>query len=154
MGYGSKPNILAAERNYFWRAKVGGEVFYRSLGECGIVPLKQARDQSRELAAKAIAWKNAGYPADANPFVRAPRCTKAVAAKCPNFQQLLDAYCIQHIREHANKPERAELRVLALAKYLKDWNSRPIDTIAVEDVSPSRMRRATSTTWQIASRSS
>ena len=126
---------LGGRLNYFFRKKVGGRVYYKSLGECGIVALREARDQAHTLSAKAIAWKNAGYPADANPFARrADINTKPVAAKCPTFRELLDAYCIQHIRQHSHRPERAELRVLALAKYLRSWNDRGIDTITVGDV--------------------
>ena len=125
---------LGGRANYFFRKKVGGRVYYKSLGEVGIVALREARDQAHTLSAKAIAWKNAGYPADACPFARLTSESKHVTAKCPTFAELRDAYCQQHIRPHSNKPERAELRVLALAKYLKDWNSRPIDSIGVEDV--------------------
>jgi integrase len=125
---------LGGRMNYFWRAKVGGRVFYKSLGECGIVPLREARENAHAFAGKAITWKAAGYPADQNPFVRLTSQTKGVAAKSPTFRELVDAYCIQHVREHAHKPERAEIRVLQLCKYLKDWNQRPIDGITVEDV--------------------
>jgi integrase len=125
---------LGGRANFFWRAKVNGQVFYKSLGECGIVPLKQARDNARTLAGKAITWKAAGYPADQNPFIVKNTAKANVAAKCPTFLELREAYLLHHVREHANRPDKAEIRVLQLSKYMKAWNDRAVDSITVEDV--------------------
>ena len=125
---------LGGRANYFWRAKVNGQVFYKSLGECGIAAVKQARNNARMLAGKAITWKAAGYPADANPFEVKRSEAKKDAAKCPTFLELREAYMLQHVREHANRPDRAEIRVLQISKYLEAWNDRAIDSITVEDV--------------------
>jgi integrase len=124
---------LGGRMNYFFRKKVGGQVYYKSLGECGIVALREARDQAHTLAAKAIAWKNAGYPEDANPFEVKRPVSPLTTRKAPTFLELRDAYAL-HIREHAHRPEKAEIRVLQLSKYCAAWNSRCIDTVTVEDV--------------------
>jgi integrase len=137
-GGGFGVRIEAAKKggraNYFWRAKVGGRVFYKSLGEVGIVAVKQARDNARRLAGQAADWKTAGYPADQNPFIRKNSAAAKEPAKCPTFLELREAYLLRHVRERANRPDAAEIRVLHLSKYLKDWNNRPIDSITVEDV--------------------
>lgn len=125
---------LGGRANYFWRAKVNGQVFYRALGECGIVSLRDARDNARALVGKAITWKAAGYPPDANPFEVKKSEVKKEAAKCPTFLELREAYLLRHVREHANRPEKAEMRVLQLSKYVEAWNNRPIDSITIEDV--------------------
>jgi integrase len=125
---------LGGRMNYFWRAKVDGQVFYKSLGECGITPLKQARENARRYAGQALDWKVGGYLPEQNPFRKKKPAKATAAAKVPTFAELRDAYCLQHVREHANRPDLAERRVLDLCKYLKDWNSRAIDSIGVADV--------------------
>jgi integrase len=125
---------LGGRANYFWRAKVNRQVFYKALGEVGIAALKQARDNARTLAGKAITWKAAGYPADTNPFEVKKAEEKKEPAKCPTFLELREAYLLRHVREHASRPDKAEIRVLQLCKYVKAWNDRAIDSITVEDV--------------------
>lgn len=126
---------LGGRANYFWRAKVNKQIYYKSLGECGIVPLREARDNARTLAGKAISWKTSGYSEEQNPFIvkKSPPKVKDTA-KCPTFLQLREAYLLRHVRENASRPDKAEIRVLQLCKYVESWNERPIDSITVEDV--------------------
>jgi integrase len=125
---------LGGRANYFWRAKVNRNVFYKSLGECGIVPLKQARDNARTLAGKAITWKAAAYALDQNPFIVKKTPAEVKPAKCKTFLELREKYLIDHVRQNANRPDKAEIRVLQICKYLEAWNNRPIDSITVKDV--------------------
>lgn len=125
---------LGGRASYFWRAKVHGRAIYKSLGECGIVTLKDARDNAKKLAGAAVTWKNAGYPADQNPFIVKKPDKPEVKPKCPTFQELRDAYLLHRIRQHSNRPDKAEIRVLDLCKYLEAWNDRPIDSITTEDI--------------------
>jgi integrase len=125
---------LGGRASYFWRAKVHGRAIYKSLGECGIVTLKDARDNAKTLAGMAVTWKNAGYPANQNPFIVKKPEKPHVKATCPTFEELRDAYLLHRIREHSNRPDKAEMRVLDLCKYLETWNKKPIDSITIEDV--------------------
>lgn len=125
---------LGGRASYFWRAKVHGRAIYKSLGECGIVSLRDARDNAKRLAGMAVTWRNAGYPADQNPFIVKKPEKPLVTAECPTFEQLRDAYLLHRIREHSNRPDKAEIRILDLCKYLSAWNERSIDSITTEDV--------------------
>jgi integrase len=97
--------------------------------------VKTARDGARALAGQAVIWKSHGYPPNQNPFIVKKHSTETTKpAKCPTFFELKEAYLLRHVREHASRPDKAELRVNQLCKYLKDWNDRPIDGITVHDV--------------------
>jgi integrase len=125
---------LGGRASYFWRAKVHGRAVYKSLGEVGIVTLKEGRDEAKKLAGMAIVWKNKGYPADQNPFTVKKSEKPQARTQCPTFQQLRDAYLLHRIREHSGRPDKAEALVLERCKYLEAWNDRPIDSITTEDV--------------------
>jgi integrase len=116
---------------FIWYAKVHGKPQLKSLGEFPSLSPRQARDLADMWSGRAASWKTAGYPPDSDPFKKEQISKPATA---PKFKELLEAYIVQHVRETANRPERAETHLRWLAKkYLNDWTERPIDEITVKD---------------------
>ena len=124
-------------KSYFWFAKVRGVPRFRALGEFPITSLKTARDKALDLASDARKWKESGYSGD-DPFEKKPPVVPAIT---PKFKELVDAYIARHLREKANKPERAAYDAnWMVEKYFAEWLARPIDTITVEDLLAIRNR--------------
>jgi integrase len=135
-GFGVRiePADQGGRRSYFWRVKLNGSAVFKAIGEVGSISLKDARDAARRYAGIAATWKAHGYE-DPNPFAKPAKVPSAPRTTVPNFQQLVDAYCLYQVRPHANRPERAECNVLWLVKkYFAAWRDRPVDQITIDDV--------------------
>jgi len=118
-------------KSYFWFAKVRGVPRFRALGEFPVTSLKVARDRGLDLASEARKWKESGYAGD-DPFEKKQPTALLVT---PTFRELVEAYVARHLREKANKPEKAEYDARWLVgKYFRDWLDRPVDEIRVEDM--------------------
>jgi integrase len=149
--------------SYFWRAKMDGKNYFKTLGQHPAMNAKDAREAAKVWAGKASAWKQAGYPEEKNPFAKLVKPKLVEAAACPTFHQLCEAYIANHIKPQFNpkKPERtekAEYNVRWLmgrrkvngvfvdwSDYVKQnpkvktpslaaWLDRPMDSIIDEDV--------------------
>lgn len=97
--------------------------------------VKDARDEAREWAGKAGAWKKAGCPEEANPFAKMkPRERTTV----PTFKELTNAYVERHLmdwEDGALDKERARYDCELLIKnHFGAWLDLPIDKITTEHV--------------------
>jgi integrase len=124
-------------KSFFWNAKVGGHVIFKSLGEWPTVSVKAARDAARELTGKAATWKQAGCPEDQNPFTKKQKILSTVGG-APTFAELIERYVELHLHDpkaEINDPVKAEKNLRwAIGKYFRDWHEKRVDQITVEDV--------------------
>jgi integrase len=123
-------------KSFFWNIKLNGEVVFRALGEYPGVSVSEARDEAKQLAGKAHAWKMDRFEGE-NPFEKKRRTEPATV---PTFHALTEAYITNHIHspdedERANHPDKAEYQVRwTVKRHFGEWLDRPMDQIAVEDV--------------------
>jgi integrase len=121
-------------KSFFYCVKVNNEKYFRSLGEVGVITLKDARDDAREWAGKIVAWKREGCPADKNPFGNPKRTT------IPTFSELVESYianCLLNPDPEigALNKQRAEYNIrLLLKNRFAAWLDRPVTEINVDDV--------------------
>jgi integrase len=138
-GFGIRiePTASGGRKSFFWNAKVGGQVVFKSLGEFPSVSVKDARDAAKVWSGRASKWKQDGCPEDTNPFAKPKRQERT---SVPLFGELLESYIKNHLLNPdpeigaLNKP-RAEYDVRLLVKnYLQKLVDVPIDKITVNDV--------------------
>jgi integrase len=137
------------ERAYFWHRKVNGASKFRSIGDAKTFTVKEARAEADRFNGLVATWKQAGYPADADPFARAVKSAPVARATVPTFQELIDAYVEQHVKADLDKPAASEAeRILRTRKIVKaeyfvrwmvskklaSWVDRPMDKITINDV--------------------
>jgi integrase len=136
-GFGVRvePGTSGGRKSFFYNAKVGGRVVFKSLGEWPALSVKDAREEAKEWAGKASAWKKAGCPEDANPFAKPKKVERTTT---PIFRELVEAYIKNHLLDPevgALNKERAEYDVRLLVKnYFESWLDRSIDKITPDDV--------------------
>jgi integrase len=117
-------------KSFFFCVKVNGQKYFRSLGEVGVITLKDARDDARAWAGKIVSWKREGCPADKNPFGNPKQRTTI-----PTFKELVESYIENHLRSNSLNPERAEYNLRLLFKNrFATWLDRPVNEINVDDV--------------------
>jgi hypothetical protein len=120
--------------SFFWRRKVNGDAIFRSIGAVHSITLKDARDAAQRLNRILQEWKERQY-AEPSPFAKLPKAVSLTATTVPTFEQLVNTYCINHVRPHANRPEKAECYVHWLVKkYFASWKTRPVDSITIDEV--------------------
>lgn len=147
IGFGVRveAKALGGRKSYFYNAKIGGRIVFKSLGDVASLSVKDAREKARALGAKALEWKQAGFPLvlKDNPFARQPH-TASEGSTAPLFQEMLDTYIEFHIKKTANKPAKAEadLRWL-IKKHCPELAAKRIDEIAVEDIATIKKNLAT-----------
>jgi integrase len=133
-GLRCEPAASGGRKTYFWNAKVGGQVYYRALGETSTVSVKDARYSASVLAGKARDWKQGGCIASENPFAEKPG---AVPTAVPAFRALVEHYVKNHLHNPAseiNHPDKAEKNLRwSLKKFFGGWMDKPVDTITVDD---------------------
>src|SRR5947208_12938571 len=90
-GFGIRiePHDSGGRKSFFYNAKVGGQVIFKSLGQWPATNVKDARDEAKEWAGKASAWKKAGCPPESNPFAKPKKQERTTA---PVFRQLVESY--------------------------------------------------------------
>ncbi len=95
-GFGLRiePASTGGRKSFFWNAKVGGLVVFKSLGEFPSVSVKDARDRAKEWAGKAAKWKQDGFPEEKNPFAK---LKKQVRTSVPTFSELVESYIKFHL---------------------------------------------------------
>jgi integrase len=129
-GFGVRCDVNG-RKSFFYYAKVGGRVVFKSLGESPSVSVKDARDAARVWSGKATKWKQDGYPDDKNPFAK-PK--KQIPTTTPAFKELVEAYIERHLRDNALNPERAEYDLRLLVKNYLVWSDLQIDRITTDHV--------------------
>jgi integrase len=121
--------------SFYWNQKVGGQIFFRALGQWPETPVKSARDEAGLLAGKAKAWKKAGCRVDANPFRKE---VKPPTMGVPTFRDLVENYVREHLYDpeaKINNPPKAEAQLRwALKKYFGSWLERTVDSFTITDV--------------------
>lgn len=136
-GFGVRiePKESGGRKSFFYNVKLGGQAVFKALGEWPTLSVKDARDEAKEWAGKASAWKKAGYPAEANPFAKVKPQERTTV---PTFKELTDAYIERHLMDPevgALDKERARYDCELLIKnHFNPWLNLPIDKITTEHV--------------------
>jgi integrase len=153
IGFGVRvePKVIGGRISFFWNAKVGGQIFFRSLGQWPETAVKTARDEAGVLAGKAKAWRKAGCPSSANPFKKEEAAATTAA---PTFRQVTEAYIKFHLHDpktEINHPDQAEKDLRwYLTKHFASWLERRVDEITIGDVV--QLRDAAAKTPYVANR--
>jgi integrase len=135
-GFGIRiePAASGGRKSFFWNAKVGGQVVFKSLGESPAVSVKDARDSAREWAGKAAKWKQDGFP-EPGPFLKPKRAAQPESSAVPLFKDLVEKYVEDYLKPNAKNPEVAMAEVRRRSKkYFKAWQDRPLDSLSAEDL--------------------
>jgi integrase len=140
-GFGVR--VESAERggrvSFFYNVKIAGQVVFKPLGEWPSTSVKAARNDAKELAGKASAWKRNGLRAEMNPFAKQKALVRTAK---PMFRELVDAYIQNRLLDPesgALNKKRAEYDARLLVKnHLSSWLDLPIDKITTEDVLAAR----------------
>lgn len=136
-GFGVRiePKESGGRKSFFYNVKLAGQVVFKAIGQWPSMSVKDARDEAKEWAGKASAWKKGGCPPEANPFAK---IKPQVRTEVPTFQELVESYISNHLldpEDGALNKKRAEYDVRLLVKnHFESWLERPVDKITDENV--------------------
>jgi integrase len=115
-------------RTFFWFHAVAGKPMWRTIGPYPAVTLDDARTAARKFTLQNAEFRRANYSTP-SPFA------KPVVKRTLTLDELVDAYCEQHIPKKTLDPEFAAHTVrITVARCFPDWRSKQIDAISHADV--------------------
>jgi len=121
----------SGHRSFGWYRKVRGVPTFRSIGVWSETSVQEARDTAERWNGELKDWKANRYEGP-NPFAKE---MPVEAASTPTFREMCEAYITRQVRQHANRPEKAEYNVRwLLKKHFAAWLDKKIDEITVKDV--------------------
>ncbi len=95
------------------------------------ITIEGARAKAEELNSALATWRMNGYKGP-DPLAKVER---SAPARVPVFRELVEAYIVNHVREEANNPVKAEAHLRwQVKKYFGAWLDKRLDKITVEDV--------------------
>jgi integrase len=121
----------SGHRAFGWYRKVRAVPTFRSIGVWPETSVQQARDTAERWNGELKDWKANRYQGP-NPFAKE---MPVEPASTPTFREMCEAYITRHVRENANRPEKAEYNARwLLKKHFAGWLDKRIDGITVENV--------------------
>lgn len=101
------------------------------LANIGDITIEHARSMAEELNSALADWRRGKYQGP-DPLAKMVR---SEPTKVPTFRELVEAYIVNHVREEANNPVKAEADLRWMVKkYFAAWLDKKLDKITVEDV--------------------
>jgi integrase len=111
---------------WFWFRTVAGKPTWQKIGDWPSTSVEAAREAASEKNGKLAELKRTRFR-EGNPFAS----TRGELT----LDALVEAYCVRHVRAHANRPEKAERNVRwVVKKYLGAWRSRRLSEITRKEV--------------------